>query len=72
MKRYEVFCKDRLTGLFWTVFVEAQDQSKLTDIFEYATMKTFGMDAIGVKEDPIWDGVSSFRKHGDVIQGLNF
>ena len=70
MKRYyEVFCKDRLSGGFWTVSVVANTETKLTDILEYATMKTFGMDAFGVKE--VFANWCE-DAHGKVTPGLNF
>lgn len=67
MKKYEVYCKDSITGGFFTVIVEATNQTKLTDVLKYATMKTFGMDAFGVKEE----SYSNF-KHGTVLNGLTF
>lgn len=71
MKRYEVFCKDPVRGEFWTVFVEAAEQTKLTEIFEYAKMRTFGMDTIGVKENPSFTNDISYPEHGTVNFGLN-
>ena len=50
MKQHEVYCRD-ITGKHWTVFVESEDHVTIADILEYASLKTFGSYAFGVKEN---------------------
>lgn len=67
---YLVYVKDAF-GDFWTVVVNKSRQLKLTDVFEFATMKTFGGSAFGVKEImiPSLDQTQSYI-HGDVMKGM--
>lgn len=47
MKYYYVYCKDPLEQLFWTVHVRA---AKIADAMNWASAKTFGGNAIGLKD----------------------
>jgi len=70
MKKYLVYVKDQFDQ-FWTVVVDVKTKVSLTDAFEYATLKTFGGRAIGMKEifTPTIDQNEKY-KHGDVLIGM--
>jgi hypothetical protein len=68
--KYFVYTKD-VFGKIWTVVVDGTEQMRLADAFEFAKYKTFGGDAIGVKE--VFSPSEGFKiqyKHGDVYAGL--
>lgn len=50
MRYYSVYVKDLVKRRFWTVDVEAEDNTPAGNILKYASMVMYGGDALGFKE----------------------
>jgi hypothetical protein len=72
MRYYSVYVKDLVKRRFWTVDVEAEDNTPAGNILKYASAVMYGGDAIGFKEflTPMAAFGAAFYD-GRVVEGLS-